>query len=568
MSETIFGAQTFPDTDGIAGTSRSLGMEWQTSLSGQQVSSIRIRIPDDGPFADTRAQFWLSGAVLPLQDINIGAAGVAGAWYTVPGFVTQAIVAATDYIVNLYIPGTSIGNYNFEDPGGPITNGSITAHSIYRNGGLPSLPPNLTNFPSGLFGADILLEAASTGATGDAGNSGITVISLAPAGLVSNPAGLATIGLTAFDVVGSAAQPAGLATVGTAALNPAALTSNPAGLAPVGVTAYDLSALLSQPAGLATVGVAAFDATAFVTVTGFAATADVSLAALAPGGSASAGALGLASIGVTAYNAAASNMLRMSTDFSPCDWDPIQCCVWPTGSEAVTGYARQSATEVLWQKSGQRYGLCEITIRPCRRSCGSENWPFMDRWYEWAGGMWPRPLLYNGLWFNIACGGCPGTCSCAILEEVLLPGVVSTVSQVKVDGVILPSSAYRLDDNQLLVRTDGGRWPYCQDMAAADTQPNTWSVTFTFGEVPPVIGRQAVGQLMCALARECMGEDCRLPSNVTSLVRQGVSVELDSDFLKRFNFVSLFLDYANPAGLIAAPGIYDPDAQMFRRPGA
>lgn len=531
MSETIFGAQTFTNTDAIAGTSRSLGMEWQTSLSGQQVTSIRVRIPGSGYTNGTRAQFRLASNPTALQDILLdGQPGLtAGQWHTVVGFTpVGGIAAATNYIVNMWIPSTAAGNYNYQDPGGPITNGSITAHSIYRNGGISSLAPNETNFPSGLFGADILLEAASTGATGDAGNSAIVI----------------------------------------AAFNPAALVDNPAGLAAVGVGALDLSSLLSQPAGLASVGVAAFDATATVSVTGFASTADIAVTAHGPGGSATADGLGIASIGVTAYNAAASNMTRMPTDFSPCDWDPIQCCVWPTGSEAVTGYARQSATEVLWQKSGQRYGLCEITIRPCRRSCGSGSWPFMDRWYEWSGGMWPRPLLYNGLWFNVACGGCPGGCSCTSLEEVLLPGVVSSVSQVKVDGVILSSSSYRLDDNQLLVRTDGGSWPHCQDMAAADTQPGTWSVTFTFGEVPPVIGRQAVGQLMCALARECMGEDCRLPANVTSLVRQGVSIELEADFLKRFNMVNLFLDYANPAGLIAAPGIYDPDAQMFRRAGS
>lgn len=527
MAETIFGAQTFTDTDGIASTARSLGMEWETSLAGQQVTSIRVRIHDDGPFAGTRAQFWESGNATPIFDEEIGAVGVAGTFYTVPSFTPVAVAANTLHIVNSWIPGTSVGDYNFAGSGGPIVNGSISAHSIYRNGGAFTLAPNETNFPSGLFGADILLEAASTGATGDAGNAAIVVAAFNPASLVNNPAGLAGIGLSAFDLVG----------------------------------------LVSQPAGLASIGVAAFDAVASVAVTGFAGVADIATAALDPGGSAVADGLGIASIGVTAYNASASNMTRMPTDFSPCDWDPIQCCVWPTGSEAVTGYARQGATEVLWQESGQRYGLCEITIRPCRRQCDGGGWPFMDRWYEWAGGMWPRPLLFNGLWFNVTCGGCPGGCSCTVLEEVLLPGVVSSISQVKVDGVILPSTAYRLDNNQLLVRVDGGSWPYCQDMAAADTQPDTFSVTFTFGEVPPVIGRQAVGQLMCALARECMGEDCRLPANVTSLVRQGVAIELDADFLKRFNFVSLFLRYANPAGLQAAPGIYDPDAQSFRRTG-
>jgi len=457
---------------------------------------------------------------------------------------------------------------------------------VSSGAGAITVGTNVLALPQGTNAVAVLIQAAATGTNAAAEVATLTVIAANGAASVGASAGSAGITGTANGASENIAPTAGNAAVTVTGNSPAASvgasaspalltvaagagavsTGVAAGSATMTITAPTAAAGIAPSAAPAILAVAALDAVVPVTAQAQAATIGIAAngasTSIAPAGT------GIASIGVTAYNPSAGNIAGMSTDFSPCNWDPLLCCTWPTGSEAVTGNAVSAATEVLWQKSGQRYGLCEMTIRPCRRACGGGSWPFMDRWYEWSGGMWPRPLLFDGMWFNIACGGCPGTCSCTILEEVLLPGVVSSVSQVKVDGVILPSSAYRLDDNQLLVRTDGGRWPYCQDMAAADTQPGTFSVTFTFGEVPPVVGRQAAGQLACALARECMGEDCRLPANVTSLVRQGVSIELEADFLKRFTFVSLFLDYANPAGLIAAPVVYDPDAQYFRRAGA
>src|SRR5512139_2553508 len=214
--------------------------------------------------------------------------------------------------------------------------------------------------------------------------------------------------------------------------------------------------------------------------------------------------------------------------YGPCDvWDPIMCCVWPTGSTvAATGYALQSATEILWAESGRQFGLCERTIRPCRRDC-------FDRagagWFEWSSGVgawsWPRPWLYQGNWYNLTCGSCPGSCSCTGIEEAKLPGPVYAVTQVKLNGSVMSTGSYRIDEDQMLVRTDGGLWPFCQDMSAADTEDNTWSVTAQFGQPVPASGRQAVGELACEIARACAGEECRLPPGVKTAARQGVTIE-------------------------------------------
>jgi hypothetical protein len=249
-------------------------------------------------------------------------------------------------------------------------------------------------------------------------------------------------------------------------------------------------------------------------------------------------------------------------------WPAIWCTNLPAGSAAVTGAALAAASEALWAATAQRFGLCTETIRPCRRDCGS-SWPFTDSWWEWTGGTWPRPLLYDGAWFNVTCGSCSGGCSCGMLEEALLPGPVYDILQVKVDGVPLAPSAYRLDNGRLLVRTDGGRWPSCQNLAADDTQPGTWSVTARFGEPVPILGQQAVGELACEMVRAMLGADCRLPSNVTNLVRQGVTIALNegSEIIERLYFAGMFLAAFNPHKLSARPQVYDVDGPSFRRTG-
>jgi hypothetical protein len=257
----------------------------------------------------------------------------------------------------------------------------------------------------------------------------------------------------------------------------------------------------------------------------------------------------------------------------PCaPWDPIWCtaCDLPTGSEAVTGAAVQAATEILWEQSNQRFGPCEVTIRPCRRDCNGGGWPFADQWWEWGGNSgWPRPLLYAGVWSNVTCGSCPGTCSCGTLEEAILPAPVYQVVRVLVDGSPLVTGAYRVDDNRILVRTDGGRWPICQALDLPDTAVGTWSVTVQVGEPVPTIGRQAVGELACEIARACMGEECRLPANIASLARQGINISFPAgqDVAERLYFVGLFLDTYNPGRLRGRAQVYDVDGPSFRRVG-
>lgn len=253
----------------------------------------------------------------------------------------------------------------------------------------------------------------------------------------------------------------------------------------------------------------------------------------------------------------------------PCQpWDPLWgSCTIPTASPCATGDAVAMATEVMWQATGQQFGLCTITIRPCRKEC-STGW-MGYRWYD----AWPRSWyadIVSG-WIPLTCGTCRTGCSCKQLSEALLPAPVYDVTEVKLDGQVMDPGGYRVDDNRFLVRVDGGLWPVCQDMTQPDTAVGTWSVTCRVGEDVPVLGRQAVGELACEMLKACAGEDCLLPANVTSLIRQGVSVQYPphtaQELAERGYFGGLFIQTYNPQRLRGRAVVYDVDAPRFRRTG-
>jgi len=262
-------------------------------------------------------------------------------------------------------------------------------------------------------------------------------------------------------------------------------------------------------------------------------------------------------------------------DPGPCQiWPPIwSCTTLPATTPEVTGYAMQAATEVLWNRTHRRFGVCSYTLRPCRRTCWPEGIRFPGGWTDVSGWGWPFPALIGGAWFNLGCGSCGDSCSCATLQEAVLPYPVAAVTEVKVDGVVLDPSAYRVDGWRVLVRTDGASWPLCNDLSQADTEVGTWSVTAQYGEQVPTLGSYAVGELALEIIKRCVNaSDCALPaSSVRQVTRQGVTkVFFDELGLKSgkigLYWSDLFLSTFNP-GMNHVASIYNIDGPHARRVG-
>ena len=270
----------------------------------------------------------------------------------------------------------------------------------------------------------------------------------------------------------------------------------------------------------------------------------------------------------------------MTLTTGPCTPWPVywgQLCqdVVSTSSPTATGYAATTATHILWALSGRQFGTCPVTLRPCRENCWEGGYPSAIA-YPWSA--YGSPIASVGwdasYWFALGCGSCPqGNCSCNTVSEVRLPARVNAVTAVKVDGAVLPTTAYRLDNNRLLVRTDGSLWSRCNDLNKDDTQTGTWSVTADYGVTVPDSGRFAMGELACQILRALSNQDCQLPQNVVRLVRQGVTVDfppiqaLLAEGRTGLYLTDLFLTAVNPNRLDQRARVYSPDRIPPRRAG-
>lgn len=265
----------------------------------------------------------------------------------------------------------------------------------------------------------------------------------------------------------------------------------------------------------------------------------------------------------------------LTTQFGPCDpWPARFPCDVSTVAEDRLEQAVQVATEVVWSLSGRQFGLCTVTLRPCRRDCWDSSWARSFATLPGVGSdLWPLPALIGGQWFNLTCGGCAGSCSCSAVSEAVLPAPVHDVVEVLLDGSPMVTGSYRVDDNRLLVRTDGGQWPTCNDLTKDDSQVGTWSVTARFGVDVPEGGAWAVGELACQLIKAFNGEDCVIPANVVQLIRQGATIQFPSatDLLKEgltnLYLVNLFIKTWNPGGLRRRSKTYSVDDPGPRRAG-
>lgn len=262
------------------------------------------------------------------------------------------------------------------------------------------------------------------------------------------------------------------------------------------------------------------------------------------------------------------------------------CADWPTDPDCTFGIepdpakrspeqaaAVSAATEVLWALTAGVFGICPLSVRPCRADCPATDDGFPPRGIP-PGGMpaaaTGTPALIAGTWLNIPCGCGRAKCGCAPMCEVRLPGPVASVDEVWLGGSVLDPSSYRVDNAAWLVRTDGGCWPTCQNMAAPITAPGTWQVNYQQGNPIPLGAQRANTALAAELLKACTNaSNCRLPSNATTITRDGVSIVIDTTALldagrTGIAQVDLWLGAVNPNGLRSRPAVYSPDLPRMR----
>jgi len=236
---------------------------------------------------------------------------------------------------------------------------------------------------------------------------------------------------------------------------------------------------------------------------------------------------------------------------SDCWEADMACCTeWETIDPSVQARASALAWSTIRNLSGQRTGNCPVKIRPCLTApCDCCN------------GNWMSPAIIDGQWVNCICGNT--SCSCGQVCEIIFPGSVARIDKVDLGGVEVPLTAFRIDNTNRLVREDGMCWPACQDMGAPEGAPNTLTITYVPGIDPGPSGAWAAGVLACEFAKACSGAKCRLPSSVTAIARQGVSMTMQASMFENqqtgIREVDAYLLSVNPAHLLQPSLVWSPD---------
>ena len=155
---------------------------------------------------------------------------------------------------------------------------------------------------------------------------------------------------------------------------------------------------------------------------------------------------------------------------------------------------------------------------------------------------------------NSACG-CPAhRCS------VRLPAPITRVSEVKVAGDVIDSGLYEVINDDELHWTGSGDCPFTGEV----------TVTYVNAYEPDADGIYAFTILAFEFAKAMVGERCRLPDGVTSVVRQGISMQIAPgsfpDGKTGLREVDAYVAVWNPRN-IDPPVVWSPDLPQYRRIG-
>lgn len=243
--------------------------------------------------------------------------------------------------------------------------------------------------------------------------------------------------------------------------------------------------------------------------------------------------------------------------------DVVRCgpCSGTAFDTDVLEEAVQIASDIMFALSGRQFsGVCPDVIRPVRDDASGWWFPTVgsysvtnDEWYGSSFGNRARDYVRDRRIFA---------------SEIRLPAYpVNTITQVRVDGVVLAAADYKIADDRWLMRI-GGSWPCSQDVTLPPTAFGTFEVQYTYGVSIPPAGVRAAAAYACEVARACQPSaqgECALPARTQQIVRQGLSVrvldpaDLTDQGRTGLSIVDAFIQAVNPHGLQERAAVLSPD---------
>lgn len=215
-------------------------------------------------------------------------------------------------------------------------------------------------------------------------------------------------------------------------------------------------------------------------------------------------------------------MSQTIPEYAGCPWPVDPACFsddWAVMEDSVKERSVALASSTLHRLTGERVTNCPITIRPNAGVGGACYIPTYGSTGPFSPGMDTA-----GRWVN----NCGPACGNPRLQ-VRLPRPVGEIVLVLVDGEPLyPTDTAVVDGNLLVYRGTGSGFPASQDITLPSSAPGTMEVTYYNGYRPDALAAYAAGMLAMEYAKACTGKGCKLPTGVTSIVRQGVSLEVSA----------------------------------------
>lgn len=177
--------------------------------------------------------------------------------------------------------------------------------------------------------------------------------------------------------------------------------------------------------------------------------------------------------------------------------------------DAAISDAIDEASDMLGILTGLRvHGVCTSTVYPVGSGgCGPRN----DGYYggDLSGWGWSVGSPRNNEADRF--GG---------IQTIPLRGPDTSIVEIKIAGVTLLSTEYKLLDGIYLARVNGG-WPSSNSLDASG-----WTITYSYGRAPDYLTRQAAAELAVQLAMFWNGFPNQLPNGLTGANVQGASYSL------------------------------------------
>lgn len=221
-------------------------------------------------------------------------------------------------------------------------------------------------------------------------------------------------------------------------------------------------------------------------------------------------------------------------------------CPWPVDAEScgladldpespVFLSSVATASSIMTRLSAYTVGVCEAEIRPLTLCPECRTWC--------CGG---ADALYLKGPFNIP---------------------VWDVTRVRLGADEYPTTSWRFDrETRMLYRVPPDVWPKRDEKWSAPGEGEAFVVDAEIGTPPDAWALDVCARLVKELYLSCTGSKCRLPSNVTTVTSQGISVRLRDDEVNTFiPELGAWMNAVNPHNARLPGAVFSPDLAAARR---